>query len=50
MSSRSVSWRRLCNDTVSKRIDEALQTVIYIVHQTGPTGFVLKQGENKFKV
>ena len=41
--SRSVSWRRLRNAAVEARIDEALQSIMYIVNQTGPTGFVIKQ-------
>ena len=50
--SRSISWRRVCPDFVNTRIEEAYEKVVYIVHQTGPTGFVLKQeGEfKKFKV
>lgn len=40
---RSVNWRRECNDTVRRRIEEALQLTLYIVHQTGPTGFVVKE-------
>ena len=43
MATRSVSWRRLCSDVVSNRIDEALNCTIYILQQTGPTGFILKQ-------
>lgn len=46
--SRSVSWRRLCTDLVSERIQEALHSVVYILHQTGPTGYVIKkEGEDK---
>lgn len=50
--SRSVSWRRVCSDPINTRIEEAYEKIIYIVHQTGPTGFVLKQEgeEKKFKV
>lgn len=48
--SRSVSLRRVCSHLVSQRIEEALRATVYIVHQAGPTGFVLKQGESKFKV
>ena len=50
--SRSISWRRVCPDFVNTRIEEAYEKVVYIVHQTGPTGFVLKQEgeEKKFKV
>jgi E3 ubiquitin-protein ligase ZSWIM2 len=48
--SRSVPWRRACPDTLSRRMDETFQTVMYIVHQAGPTGFVLKHEDKKFKV
>lgn len=50
--SRSVSWRRLRTDAVTNRIEEALQATMYLVNQTGPTGFVLKQEscEKKIKV
>ena len=49
---RSVSWRRLRTDAASNRIEEALEATIYLVNQTGPTGFVLKQEscEKKIKV
>ena len=43
MTTRSVSWRRSCNDVVSNRIDEALNCTVYILQQTGPTAFILKQ-------
>ena len=50
--SRSVSWRRVCSDNVSWRQDQACNTTIYILRQTGPTGFLIKEdGETKkFKV
>ena len=48
MSYRSAPWRRSCPEIVGKTIDEALRATIYIVHEAGPTGFVLKQeGEAK---
>lgn len=40
---RSVGWRRECSNTVRRRIEEALQVKLYIVHQVGPTGFILKE-------
>ena len=40
---RSVGWLRECSDTVRRRIEEALQVKLYIVHQVGPTGFILKE-------
>lgn len=50
--SRSVAWRRLISDVCSWRQDEALSATIYILRETGPTGFLLKEdGETKkFKV
>ena len=50
--SRSVSWRRMCTEEVSKRINETLQSTIYILNQTGPAAFVLTQEgvDKKFKV
>ena len=50
--SRSVQWRRTQPEAVGGRAEEALQKTLYIVHQTGPTGFVLKEEgrERKFKV
>ena len=51
MVARSVTWRRICPDEVERRIDEASQVTLYILHQTGPTGFVLKEeGKKKVKV
>ena len=50
--SRSIPWRRSCPDAVSHRAEQALQATIYILNQTGPTGFVLKEEgcEKKVKV
>ncbi len=49
---RSVAWRRSASDTVSWRQDQALNTTIFILRNTGPTGFLLQEeGETKpFKV
>ena len=49
---RSVQWRRVRPDAVARRADEALRKTLYIVHQSGPTGFVLKEdhSEEKHKV
>lgn len=49
---RSMPWRRTASDTASWRQDQALEATIYILRQTGPTGFLLKEeGETKnFKV
>lgn len=43
MLSRSIPWRRGCPEAVKRKTDEALQATIYILTQTGPTGFVLKE-------
>ncbi|RDD38628.1 E3 ubiquitin-protein ligase Zswim2 [Trichoplax sp. H2] len=50
--SRRRPWRRLCPDVVDQRINQAMQATIYIVHQTGPTGFVIKEdaSDRKYKV
>ncbi|XP_061186104.1 E3 ubiquitin-protein ligase ZSWIM2-like isoform X2 [Saccostrea echinata] len=46
--SRSVAWRRTCNDLVFWRQCQALDSTIYILRETGPTGFLLKEeGEAK---
>ena len=49
---RSVSWRRICPDQVSRRIDQALEARFYILRETGPTGFLVKEDEydKKLKV
>ena len=43
MVARSVSWRRICPEDVANRMDEALRVTFYIVHQAGPTAFILKE-------
>ena len=48
--SRSVSWRRLRTDAMAARIDEALQSTMYLVNQTGPTGFLIKQDSSEKKI
>ena len=50
--SRSVAYRIAVSDAVSWRQDQALNSTIYILRTTGPTGFLLKEeGETKkFKV
>ncbi len=49
---RSTSWRQVCPESVSRKIEEALTARYYILHQTGPSGFVLReeQGSKKVKV
>ena len=50
--SRSVSWRRVCPDQVIRRIEQALEARCYILRETGPTGFLVKEdgNEKKYKV
>ena len=52
MAVRSVPWARICSDTISWRQDQAESATIYILRQTGPTGFLLKEDEQpkKYKV
>ena len=52
MSIRSTSWQRTCSDTISWRQDQALNSTIYILRETGPTGFLLKEDGDtkKYKV
>ena len=49
---RRVPWRRVCPDVVASRIDEAIQARIYLLRETGPTGFLLKEdgSDRKLKV
>ncbi|XP_022080049.1 E3 ubiquitin-protein ligase Zswim2-like [Acanthaster planci] len=45
---RSVAWRRTVSDAASWHQDQALSATIYILRETGPTGFLLKEeGEAK---
>eukprot|EP01136_Pigoraptor_vietnamica_P039799 Opistho-1_new@10981 len=49
--SRVVPWRRTCPEVVSARMETALAAQLYLVHETGPTGFVLRDEDGaKFKV
>ena len=49
---RKTSWQRSPSDAVSWHQDQALNTTIYIVHERGPTSFLLKEdnGIKKYKV
>ncbi|XP_071477687.1 E3 ubiquitin-protein ligase Zswim2-like [Diadema antillarum] len=48
MAIRSVLWQRTVSDAVSWHQDEAQSATIYILRETGPTGFLLKEeGESK---
>lgn len=49
---RICPYRREISDACSWHQDEALNSEMYILYNTGPTGFLLKEeGENKnFKV
>ena len=48
---RSVSWRRSCPEGVRRTIEELQNVTIYLLHQSGPTGFVVKmeKSDKKFK-
>lgn len=50
--SRSVGWRRTCPDQIFRRIEQALEARCYILRDTGPTGFLVKEDGNdkKYKV
>eukprot|EP00794_Sanderia_malayensis_P003262 gene3262-3743_t len=48
--SRSIGWRRVCPDDVKTRIDEALVARLYILRETGPTGFLVKQDGSDAKL
>lgn len=50
--SRRIPWRRVCPDVVKERIEEAFQARIYLLRETGPTGFLVKEDglDKKFKV
>ena len=41
--SLTVSWRRPRNAAVETRINEALQSIMYLVKQTGRSEFLIKQ-------
>ena len=41
--SKPAVWRRVCPEVVKNRMSQALQATLYILHQTGPTGFLLKE-------
>lgn len=43
MAGRSVPWRRACPDEVERCFEAAANTTLYILHQAGPTGFILKE-------
>lgn len=45
---RVSSWQRTSSDAVSWHQDQAMNATIYIIRESGPTGFVLKEeGEPK---
>lgn len=50
MAVRSVIWRRICPEKVANTFEDALKMTLYLVHQTGPTGFVLKEEREKSKI
>lgn len=44
--SRNLAYRREISDACNWHQDEALNSTIYILYQTGPTGFLLKEEGN----
>jgi hypothetical protein len=50
MGTRGVTWRRLCPDEVSRRLEAAARVTYYILHETGPTGFILKEDGARKKI
>jgi E3 ubiquitin-protein ligase ZSWIM2 len=47
--SRIVQYRREISDSCSWHQDQALNSTIYILYQTGPTGFLLKEEDSDHK-
>jgi len=45
--SRNTSWRRTCPDALLLRINEGFEARLFILRNTGPTGFLLKQEEHE---
>jgi len=45
-------WRNSCPEKLIRRIEDVAEARLYLLRQTGPTGFLLKEDEsnNKFKV
>ena len=50
MGTRAALWRRVCPDGVARQFDEVPRTTLYILHQTGPTGFILKEDGVRKKI
>lgn len=45
---RKTAWRKTASDAVNWHQDQALSTTIFILTESGPTGFLLKEnGESK---
>eukprot|EP01135_Chromosphaera_perkinsii_P008740 Nk52_evm73s1444 gene=Nk52_evmTU73s1444 len=50
MTGRWIPWRRTCPPEVTDIIEKAQQAHIYLLQQTGPTGFVLREQDSEKKV
>ena len=52
MMSRSVQWQKNISDIVSANQDKALNSVIFILKEYGPTSFLIQEEliSKKFKV
>ena len=50
--SRKVVWQKSPSDNVSWQQDQALSATIFLLHELGPTSFLLKENgsEKKYKV
>ena len=46
---RSAPWRRRCPSDVAVRLELAQRATLYIVHQTGPTAFVVQEETGREK-
>ena len=48
--SRSVPWRRACSDVVHWRQLQAIQARIYVLQESGPTAFIVKEHDSAKKL
>lgn len=44
---RSIPWRRRCPGDVAVRAELAQRATLYIVHQSGPTAFLVQEESGK---
>eukprot|EP00116_Pleurobrachia_bachei_P003143 sb/3463405/ len=48
--SRSVAWRRNCSDVVHWRQVQAMQARLYVLQESGPTAFILREQDSPKKL